>query len=652
MIIVRSLEKKYKRKKALKNIKLELTNTGFVSIVGESGSGKTTLLKCIGLSLKFDGNILIDNCSLIKLSKTSQNFYKNKFISFLTQDFSLIEELNIKENIELPFLLRKEKIDLNVIEKGLIDVGLNRDFLTKKVNELSQGERQRIALLRAILNQPKILLCDEPTGNLDSKNSKIIYDILKKLSQKILVLVVSHSESLTREYSDRIITLEKGEILSDEVLNETKENEENIFEIENIKLKQDFLLRNKLGLKILLSKPLFTIILCLLSSICFGIISSSSDLNHFNRYQSTQECMNVNHDKVIEVTGTYIEEEGSTLFNSELDESEINNVASYFLNEKVTYLPIFNSSYIDEFIENASTGGNFSFDSNFSFINLDVYTGFNFDIFGSFPDENEFLISQDFLVDLNVINKEEKIDEEEAKILIDQLNVNLKYSENNQYGLQVSGIIKNIVSESTTIIQNLYQLDNFVLFNENICSTIMNQIDSRASGLIFSSNNDGYLKAINYINNDKKLLLENYVILEGNQKEMQTTALSIFLNFIIVLLLILEFVILFNYVYTLKAYHNKTFEILNNNGANSIFYFWIFLSVIVLILVITIGLGVGAGSIINVILNAISTNAYIKTIFPIASLHFLSILFSSGVSAAIFLIGFAFLFFSKKVKKI
>lgn len=253
---------------------------------------------------------------------------------------------------------------------------------------------------------------------------------------------------------------------------------------------------------------------------------------------------------------------------------------------------------------------------------------------------------------MNVINKEEKIDEEEAKILIDQLNVNLKYSENNTYGLQVSGIIKNIVSENTTIIQNLYQLDNFVLFNEKVCSTIMNEIDSKASGLIFSSNNDGYLKAINFINNDKKLLLENYVILEGNQKEMQTTVLSIFLNFITVLILILEFVILFNYVYTLKAYHNKTLEILNNNGANSIFYFWIFLSMILLVFLITIGLGIGAGSILNVILNAISTNAYIKTIFPIASFHPLSILFSSGVSAVIFLIGFAFLFFSKKVKKI
>ncbi len=243
MVEIKSLNKKFKKKLALKNINIKLNNTGFISIVGESGSGKTTLLKCIGLSLKFDGEILVNDYSLLKPSKTSQNLYKNKFISFLTQDFSLIEELNIKENIELPFLLRKEKIDLNVIEKGLIDVGLDRDFLTKKINELSQGERQRIALLRAILNQPKILLCDEPTGNLDSKNSKIIYDILKKLSQKILVLVVSHSEDLNREYSDRIITLEKGEILSYEVLSEIKESEENIFKVENIKLKQDLLLR-------------------------------------------------------------------------------------------------------------------------------------------------------------------------------------------------------------------------------------------------------------------------------------------------------------------------------------------------------------------------------------------------------------------------
>ena len=223
MLTIANLFANYaKHKLVLNNVTLNLPTKGFVSIIGESGSGKTTFLKCLSKSLKYKGLISIDGKDIQKLSKKEESYYKNKYLSFLTQDFSLIDELNVKENIMLPFSLRKEKIDEFKIISVLNSLNLNEKFLDKKINELSQDERQRVALARVILNDSQIILCDEPTGNLDSKNSRKIYTILKRLSQTKLVIVVSHNDYLTEEFSDRIIRLDKGEIIEDKIINEKR----------------------------------------------------------------------------------------------------------------------------------------------------------------------------------------------------------------------------------------------------------------------------------------------------------------------------------------------------------------------------------------------------------------------------------------------
>ena len=223
MLTIANLFANYaKHKLVLNNVTLNLPTKGFVSIIGESGSGKTTFLKCLSKSLKYKGLISIDGKDIQKLSKKEESYYKNKYLSFLTQDFSLIDELNVKENIMLPFSLRKEKIDEFKIISVLNSLNLNEKFLDKKINELSQDERQRVALARVILNDSQIILCDEPTGNLESKNSREIYTILKRLSQTKLVIVVSHNDYLTEEFSDRIIRLDKGEIIEDKIINEKR----------------------------------------------------------------------------------------------------------------------------------------------------------------------------------------------------------------------------------------------------------------------------------------------------------------------------------------------------------------------------------------------------------------------------------------------
>ena len=158
MLTIANLFANYaKQKFVLNNVNLKLPTKGFVSIIGESGSGKTTFLKCLSKNLKYKGLISIDGKDIQKFSKKEESYYKNKFLSFLTQDFSLIDELNIKENIILPFSLRKEKIDAFRLISVLNSLNLSEKILDKKINELSQGERQRVALARVILNDSQII---------------------------------------------------------------------------------------------------------------------------------------------------------------------------------------------------------------------------------------------------------------------------------------------------------------------------------------------------------------------------------------------------------------------------------------------------------------------------------------------------------------
>lgn len=181
-------------------------------IMGHSGCGKSTLIKLIGMLESVDsGEILIDDNEASSLSDEQQATLRNEKIGFIFQDYLLDDNLNVYDNIQLPTLLRtdwKEKKD-NIIElarKYGID---NR--LKHYPKELSGGEQQRVAICRALINNPNIILADEPTGNLDRKNEEIILNDLKELSKNgKCVIVVSHSDNI-KKYADKIINLEEGE---------------------------------------------------------------------------------------------------------------------------------------------------------------------------------------------------------------------------------------------------------------------------------------------------------------------------------------------------------------------------------------------------------------------------------------------------------
>ncbi len=199
--------------KALDNINLRFPDNGFVFIIGKSGSGKSTLLNAIGgLDKISKGKIFVNNLQLNKYGTGRMNKYRHTKIGFIFQHYYLIEHLTIEQNIELSLdITRDNKYS---VEELLDLVGL-KDFKKRYPKELSGGQRQRIAIARALAKNPDIILADEPTGNLDKLTSKVVLDILKEISKKKLIILVSHNLLEATQYADRIIELRDGKVLND-----------------------------------------------------------------------------------------------------------------------------------------------------------------------------------------------------------------------------------------------------------------------------------------------------------------------------------------------------------------------------------------------------------------------------------------------------
>lgn len=192
----------------LNNINLSFGENGLVSILGPSGCGKTTLLNIIGgLDKPTNGSVLIDGYDITKLKRKELDKYHNRIIGFVYQNYNLIDYLNVVDNIEL--------INKNIYIKELLEQFNLSNKKYKKIKHLSGGEKQRVAIARSISNNPKILLCDEPTGALDTKTGHTIMKFLKSISSEILVIMVTHNKELANTYSDRIISLEDGNIVYD-----------------------------------------------------------------------------------------------------------------------------------------------------------------------------------------------------------------------------------------------------------------------------------------------------------------------------------------------------------------------------------------------------------------------------------------------------
>lgn len=226
MIKIENLNKYYKsgseKYHALRDINLTLPDKGMVYIVGKSGSGKSTLLNIIGGIDSFDsGELYIDNVKTSSFTKKDYNAYRNTYIGFVFQEFNVIKSLSIYDNIALSLELHNldSKENKERILKSIADVGLAGKE-NRMMNEISGGERQRVAIARALVKEPQVIIADEPTGNLDSKNRDIVMNILKDLSKKRLVLIVTHDKNLSKIYGDMEVTIKDGKIINQTTINE------------------------------------------------------------------------------------------------------------------------------------------------------------------------------------------------------------------------------------------------------------------------------------------------------------------------------------------------------------------------------------------------------------------------------------------------
>ncbi len=200
---------------ALKNVSFSLEKGEFSAVVGESGSGKSTLLNCIGaLDAPTSGNILIDNHDLFTMKEEERTIFRRRNIGFVFQSFQLVSELNVEQNIMFPLLLDYRKPDPAAVNEILEILGLSnrRSHLP---NQLSGGQQQRVAIGRALITKPKLILADEPTGNLDSKSSQEVLDLLIKASRHYqqTILMITHNDNLAAS-ADRILRVTDG-ILTD-----------------------------------------------------------------------------------------------------------------------------------------------------------------------------------------------------------------------------------------------------------------------------------------------------------------------------------------------------------------------------------------------------------------------------------------------------
>lgn len=202
---------------ALDHIDLSIDKGQFVAIVGASGSGKSTLLHILGsVDQPSAGTVIIEGTDISTLNPTQAAIFRRRKVGLIYQFYNLIPTLTVEKNILMPLLLDKKKPNREYYEKIINSLGIS-DKLDCLPSQLSGGQQQRTAIARSLIYRPALLLADEPTGNLDQKNSKEIVDLLK-LSNRSLnqtILLITHDEKIALE-ADRIVTLEDGRIISDQ----------------------------------------------------------------------------------------------------------------------------------------------------------------------------------------------------------------------------------------------------------------------------------------------------------------------------------------------------------------------------------------------------------------------------------------------------
>lgn len=293
MIEIKNISKTYRinkknQVKALDDVSLKFSNKGLIFITGPSGSGKSTLLNVLGTLDKIDkGSIIVNNKNISKFKNKEIDYYRNTYIGFVFQEYNLLDNFNVKDNVELSLNLRGEKKNKEKVKEVLEIVELS-NLENRKINELSGGQKQRVAIARALIKNPNMILADEPTGNLDTKVSEQIMNILKKISSEKLVIVVTHDIELAKKYGDRIIEIKDGKIFEDKVINDFEQKED---DFKLIKSRLSFFKSIRISFSNLRKKKIKLAVIIFLLTISLSVFGFSLFLTSFNINKTHAETM-------------------------------------------------------------------------------------------------------------------------------------------------------------------------------------------------------------------------------------------------------------------------------------------------------------------------------------------------------------------------
>lgn len=217
LLTIKDLTKTYTKKDktiyAVDHVSFNVPKGSFVAITGESGSGKSTLLHMLaGLEIPTSGDIILDNTNIYSFSEDQLTIFRRRQIGMVYQFYNLIPTLNVKENILLPLLLDHKEVEPFYFNQIISSLHIE-DEMDSYPNNLSGGQQQRVALARALIHHPSVLLCDEPTGNLDSSNAREITDLLKLISLKYdtTIILITHDMNIAMQ-ADEVYWMEKGRL--------------------------------------------------------------------------------------------------------------------------------------------------------------------------------------------------------------------------------------------------------------------------------------------------------------------------------------------------------------------------------------------------------------------------------------------------------
>lgn len=425
MIRLEKIYKSYNNRDVLKDVNLNFGNKGLYVIIGASGSGKSTLLNLIGLLDKPDkGNIYFEGKDINKYSYKEIIKYHKNSVGFIFQDYHLINDMTVEENLSL--------LGINNCKSILRSLKLTK-YSNTIVSNLSGGEQQRVAIARALVKRPKVLLCDEPTGALDSANGKQIMEILKKVSKSSLVILVTHNNKYAEEYGDYIINIKDG-IVDNINVNDKDINFNNYQNNKSNKIKLKSLLNLiKINFKRKKKRNILTIIAFLISFIALSLVLGIK--NGFNDSLEKQERDSLSKYPIyISKYSTNLDDEINNIFkekeiNNEdkiyavqyehqntIDRDYINYINNYEYSEKVFGYNISNSfqliSYYNQFYDDLEyvTGSKINDDNDVLMI-VDSNNNIDYNLLYSIGFNNNVYNYDD------IINYEYKLDNKKYKIV-------------------------------------------------------------------------------------------------------------------------------------------------------------------------------------------------------------------------------------------